>query len=196
MKVLFATQNKGKLKEVKAILNSSSIEVLSLIGIEEIPNVVEDGDTFEANARKKAKEFYDHYRIPVITDDSGLETEQLLGLPGVISARYSGEKATDEANNQKLLKELEKYPEPHKARFVCCAVYFDGKEFLSVSGHIEGAITSDSRGVNGFGYDPLFIPNNYKKTMAELSPEEKNMISHRSQAIKKLKALLVEKCPV
>ncbi|MHC1738762.1 MAG: RdgB/HAM1 family non-canonical purine NTP pyrophosphatase [Ignavibacteriaceae bacterium] len=190
MKVLFATQNKGKLREVSAMLNSSSIEVLSLTGIEDIPNVIEDGDTFEANARKKAKEFYDYYQIPVIADDSGLETEQLLGMPGVISARYSGEGATDEKNNQKLLSELAKYPLPHKARFVCCAVYYDGKEFVSAYGHIEGTIKSDPKGENGFGYDPLFVPNNYTKTMAELPPEEKNSISHRSQAFRRLKEIL------
>lgn len=190
MKVLFATQNKGKLKEVTAILNSSFIEVLSLSGVENIPDVIEDGDTFEANARKKAKEFYDYYRIPVIADDSGLETEQLLGMPGVISARYSGEGATDEKNNRKLLSELSKYPPPHKARFICCAVFYNGKEFISSYGHIDGTITDVSKGENGFGYDPLFVPNNYTKTMAELTPEEKNSISHRSQAFRKLKEIL------
>lgn len=190
MKVLFASKNKGKLREVTGILNSSSVEVLSLTGIEDIPNVIEDGDTFEANARKKAKEFYDYYRIPVIADDSGLEAEQLMGMPGVISARYSGEGATDEKNNQKLLTELAKFPSPHKARFVCCAVFYNGKEFVSAYGHIEGTITFDPKGENGFGYDPLFMPKNYAKTMAELSPEEKNSISHRSQAFRKLKEIL------
>ncbi|MDY0079374.1 MAG: RdgB/HAM1 family non-canonical purine NTP pyrophosphatase [Ignavibacteriaceae bacterium] len=190
MKLLFATQNRGKLREVKEILNSSSIEVLSLIGLEDIPEVIEDGDTFEANARKKAVQFYEYFRVPVIADDSGLETEQLLGMPGVISARYSGENATDEKNNEKLLSELSKYPAPHKARFVCSAVYYDGKKFLSAYGHINGQITFESKGTNGFGYDPIFIPDGYNNTMAELPPEKKNSISHRSQAFTKLKSLL------
>jgi len=189
-KILFATQNWGKLKEVSDILNSENLKILSLIGVEEVPLIIEDGKTFEENAKIKARAYYNEFRIPVLADDSGLEVEQLLGAPGVISARYAGEDASDLDNNTKLLGELEKYPEPHNARFVCCAVYFDGKKYVTSYGHIDGKIIKERKGENGFGYDPHFVPDNYTKTTAELSLTEKNQISHRAKAFRKLKELI------
>jgi XTP/dITP diphosphohydrolase len=182
MTILFGTQNYGKAKEVKDLFKEIGIEVLTFTGIEDIPNVIEDGDTFEVNAKKKATAFYEAFRIPVFTDDSGLAVDQLNGEPGVYSARYAGENATDDENNNKLLLNLKNHPAPHSARFVCCAVYYDGKKFISSHGTIEGEITNSPQGKNGFGYDPLFKPIGYDKTTAELELNEKNKISHRAKA--------------
>jgi len=119
-----------------------------------------------------------------------LVVEQLNGEPGIYSARYSGVDATDEKNNLKLLEELKSFPEPHKAKFVCAAVYLDSKNNIITNGEIKGQIISEPRGNNGFGYDPLFLPDGFDKTTAELPPETKNKISHRAKAFGKLKQLL------
>ncbi len=190
MKILFATKNKGKYKEVKNIFSDLDIELLSLNDFDDAFDVVEDGKTFEENALKKAVETYSHFNIPVISDDSGLVVEQLNGEPGIYSARYSEENATDEKNNLKLLEELKSFPEPHKAKFVCAAVYLDSKNNIITNGEIKGQIISEPRGNNGFGYDPLFLPDGFDKTTAELPPETKNKISHRAKAFGKLKQLL------
>jgi len=190
MKILFATKNKGKYKEVKNIFSGFDIELLSLNDFDDATHVVEDGKTFEENALKKAAETYSHFNIPVISDDSGLVVEQLNGEPGIYSARYSGVDATDKKNNSKLLEELKSFPEPHNAKFVCAAVYLDSKNNIITNGEIKGQIISEPRGNNGFGYDPLFLPDGFDKTTAELSPEIKNKISHRAKAFGKLKQLL------
>jgi XTP/dITP diphosphohydrolase len=190
LKVLFASKNKGKIREVKKILGEAEFEVLSLENFEDVPDVVEDRETFIDNAKKKAKEIYDTYLIPVIADDSGISVDQLNGRPGVYSARYAGEDATDKDNNVKLVSELKGLPSPHKARFISVAVYYDGDEYISATGELAGEIILEPRGNNGFGYDPLFIPEGYKNTLAELSLDEKNRISHRSKAFTKLKSIL------
>jgi XTP/dITP diphosphohydrolase len=192
MIILFATQNFGKVKEVKKLFKEKGIEVLTFTGIEDIPNVIEDGDTFESNAKKKATAFYKAFRIPVLTDDSGLAVDQLNGAPGVYSARYAGENANDDENNSKLLLNLKNHPTPHRARFVCCAVYFDGKKYISSHGTIEGEIIDSPQGENGFGYDPLFKPIGYDKTTAELDLNEKNIISHRAKAFRALSEELLK----
>ena len=190
MKILFATKNKGKYKEVKNIFSGCDIELLSLNDFNDAIDVVEDGKTFEENALKKAVETYSYFKLPVISDDSGLVVEQLNGEPGIYSSRYSGVDTTDKKNNLKLLEKLKSFPEPHNAKFVCAAVYLDSKNNIVTSGEIDGRIISEPRGTNGFGYDPLFLPEGFDKTTAELSPEIKNKISHRAKAFGKLKQLL------
>ncbi|MCU7505077.1 MAG: RdgB/HAM1 family non-canonical purine NTP pyrophosphatase [Ignavibacteria bacterium] len=190
MEIIFATGNKGKLKEVKAIFQDTSHKVISLKELTVIPEIVEDGLTFEENARIKAVTIYDLFRKPVIADDSGLSVDQLQGAPGVYSARYAGENATDLDNNKKLLRELQNLPEPHPASFICCAVFYDGCTYLKAFGEIPGRIIGEPRGEHGFGYDPLFLPEGYDKTMAEISLDEKNKISHRAKAFNLLKDIM------
>lgn len=192
MKILFATKNKGKYKEVKNIFSDTAIELLSLNEFDDAIDVVEDGRTFEENALKKAVEIYSHFKMPVISDDSGLVVEQLKGAPGIHSSRYSGDNATDKKNNLKLLEELKFFPQPHSAKFVCTAVYIDSKNNIITNDEIKGQIISEPRGTNGFGYDPLFLPEGYNKTSAEISFDIKNKISHRAKAFNKLKQLLVD----
>jgi XTP/dITP diphosphohydrolase len=190
-KIIFATKNRGKIREVNDILKSSNIEIISLLDLENVPEIIEDGLTFEDNAKIKAEIIYKAYGIPAMGDDSGLVVEQLNGRPGVYSARYAGENATDDENNKKLLLELKNYSEPHHAKFVCSAVYYDGNRFLTAYGEVKGIIIKEPRGDNGFGYDPLFLPDGYSLTSGELSLEEKNKISHRAIAFKNLKKLIV-----
>lgn len=189
--IIFASKNQGKVLEVTEIFKSANIKVLSLLGIESAPEIIESGSTFEENAKIKAEVIYNAFRSPVIGDDSGLSVDQLDGRPGVYSARYAGENATDEDNNQKLLEELQRYPEPHHARFICSAVYFDGTNWLIANGEIKGRLIKHPRGENGFGYDPLFLPDGFVKTTAELGLGEKNKISHRAIAFNQLKKLII-----
>jgi XTP/dITP diphosphohydrolase len=188
--ILLATTNKGKLHDVKEILKDIDVEILSFLDFDDYPNVEETGLTFLENAELKVKAAFQKYKIPSIGDDSGLEAFQLNGEPGIYSARYADEDANDEKNNLKLIKKLSEYSEPHPGRFVCAAIFYDGKEFKSAIGEIRGNIIKNPRGKNGFGYDPLFIPDGYDKTTAEMSHEEKNKISHRLNAFRELKKFL------
>jgi len=187
MKLIFASQNKGKTKEVKALFEGTGIEVFSLADLGNSIDVPETGVTFEENAFLKAKAIYDIYKEPVIADDSGLTIEQLDGRPGVYSARYSGENCTYEENNKKVISELENLPEPHLAKFISHAVFFDGKQKIDCMGELPGRIILESRGTEGFGYDPIFIPDGCDKTIAELPFEEKNKMSHRKISFSQLK---------
>jgi len=191
-RIIFASGNKGKVSEVRHILSDLNIKILSLNDIDFTGTIEEIGSTFEENAKLKAREIFHRYKIPAIADDSGLVVEQLNGKPGVHSARYAGNNTNDKLNNLKLLQELEKFPEPHSAKFVCAAVFYDGKNFHSANGEITGKIITSERGNNGFGYDPLFIPDGFNLTSAELSPEIKNSISHRYRAFSQLKKILAE----
>jgi XTP/dITP diphosphohydrolase len=186
-RILIATTNKGKLTEIKKILSDLPFDLLSLSDFDLVPEVIEDKETFIGNAKKKAKEIFNLFQIPVIADDSGLSVDQLGGKPGVYSARYSGVNSTDKKNNVKLVSELKGLPSPHKARFISVAVYYNGVEYISATGELNGDIILEPRGKNGFGYDPLFIPDGYKNTLAELTFEEKNRISHRAKAFNELK---------
>lgn len=188
--IIFATGNKGKIEEVRQVFEKSDYKILSLYDFGNVPDIEETGDTYEANALIKAEAIFNLYNKPVIADDSGLTVDLLDGLPGVISARYAGENCTFEDNNKKLIQELSKFPKPHKAKFVCCAVYYSGIERKIVNGYMHGQIISEFRGQKGFGYDPIFIPDGYDKTLAELELEEKNRISHRGKAFNELKKLL------
>lgn len=186
MKIFLATGNKHKIDEIKAIFkNVKDIEILSIKDGIEIPEVVEDGDTFEANSAKKALEIAKFTGMITIADDSGLCVDALGGEPGVYSARYSGEGATDASNNEKLIKNLQGI-ENRKAHFVSVVTLGkpDGRSY-SFRGEVDGEIIDIPRGETGFGYDPHFYVPEYKKTLAEM-PEIKNVISHRANALKKL----------
>jgi XTP/dITP diphosphohydrolase len=190
LEVYFASKNMGKILEVKSIFSDSNIEIISLLDLNDSDDITEDGSTFEENAIKKAFHVYNKYKIPVMSDDSGLSVDQLNGQPGVFSARYSGENADDDQNNKKLIDELKSLPNPHCAKYVCAAVFYDGSNYLTSEGEMKGVITLNPRGTNGFGYDPLFIPENYSITLGELDTIEKNKISHRAKAFNKLKSKL------
>lgn len=191
-KIIFASKNEGKVKEVRHILNGINAKILSLNDIGFTEEIHETEDTFEGNAKIKAKIIYDRYKLPTIADDSGIVAMQLGNEPGVFSARYAGENATDGDNNRKLIERLSSFPEPHKGKFVCAAVYYFGAEFKVAMGEIVGSIIKEPRGTNGFGYDPLFLPDGYDKTTAELPPEIKNKISHRFRAFNQLRKFLLE----
>lgn len=188
--LIFASGNKGKLKEVKEIFADTDFEILSLYDLGDVPEIEETEDTFEGNALLKAKAIYELHKIPTIADDSGLAVEQLNRAPGVISARYAGENCTYHDNNVKLINELKSLPEPHRAKFVSCAVYYDGEKHKTVFGEFTGRIIDQFRGTNGFGYDPIFIPDGFNTTLAEMTLDEKNQISHRAIAFKKMKNIL------
>ena len=194
-RVLIATSNPGKLRDFAGAASPHGIEIASLANFASLPEVKEDGDTFEANARKKA-EHYSRYAAGeiVVADDSGLEVDTLGGAPGVHSARYAAEKphllsnnTDDEANNARLLRELKKVsPENRAGRFVCViAAARDGETLAVFRGEAKGMILDRPRGSNGFGYDPLFYFPQLQKTFAELTPEEKAHYSHRGQAFRK-----------
>lgn len=186
MKIFLATGNKNKIEEITDILkNIKDISILSIKDGIEIPEVIEDGDTFEANSTKKALEIAKFTGMITIADDSGLCVDALGGVPGVYSARYSGEGATDASNNAKLIANLQGV-ENRKAHFVSVITLGkpDGR-FYSFRGEVAGEIIDTPRGETGFGYDPHFYVPEYKKTLAEM-PEMKNVISHRANALKKL----------
>ena len=187
--ILFATSNKGKAIEVEKILKEYGIKVKTLLDYDGVEEVEETGDTFLENAMLKAKYYYEKYLIPVLADDSGLCVKVLNNAPGVYSARYSGVSDPlykDEANMNKLLNELKDYKNP-TAFFETSLVYYSEEHIINVKGRLEGHIIKEKRGSNGFGYDPIFVPDGYDQTLAELSVEMKNKISHRSKALMNLK---------
>lgn len=193
MDVVLATRNKKKAEELQRILNEiGDLTVLTLDDFPSCPEVIEDGSTFKENALKKAKIVSQFTGLPSIADDSGLEVEALDGAPGVFSAHYAGEKATDEENIVKLLEALRDVPETKRtARFVCCIalVFPDGVEKVFF-GYVNGKIIKSPRGNKGFGYDPIFCPDFHHLTFAEMDPSEKDKISHRKKALLKLKEYL------
>ena len=193
MKIIFATQNKGKAAEVKAIFAGSQIEIISLYDLGSKIDVEETGSTFRENAFLKAKTIYEIYREPVVADDSGLEIEQLDGRPGVYSARYAGEPCTYEDNNLKVISELQDFPEPHRAKFISFAAYYDGKNKLETVGELPGRMIKEQRGTNGFGYDPIFIPDGFDLTISEMDFNTKNKISHRAKSFEKLRDDLTDR---
>ena len=190
-KLFIASKNKGKINEIKSVLSGLGIEFFSLLDTPDIPDIEETGTTFEENASIKAQSVFDIVKIPVLADDSGLAVEYLNGSPGIYSARYAGENASDFDNCSKLLSELENaaYDE-RKASFICVIIMYDGINKRVFEGTCGGHIITYLRGENGFGYDPLFIPDNYSKTFAELDLDTKNNISHRGKALASLKKFL------
>ena len=190
-KFVFATNNVHKLKEVAAIVGNQ-IELLSLKDIGCYDDIPETADTLEGNALQKAHYVYERYRTDCFADDTGLEVEALGGAPGVYSARYAGEGHNSEENIRKLLHELEG-KDNRKARFrTVFALIVNGKEHL-FEGTVKGEIVNHKRGIAGFGYDPVFVPEGYAKTFAEMGDELKNKISHRAQAVGKLCNFLLKK---
>lgn len=190
--VIIATKNPGKAKEFEHIFSPRGIAVKTLLDFPDFPEVEETGTTFEENAILKAEACSTTLNKIVIGDDSGLMIDALEGRPGIYSARYAGEPKDDENNIDKVLSELKGIPEEQRtARFYCAlAVAVPGQETFTVSGTCEGRILEERRGTNGFGYDPIFFVPEKGVAMAELSSDEKNQISHRANALKKLDAAL------
>jgi XTP/dITP diphosphohydrolase len=190
--ILLATRNGGKVREVREILGDLGVEIVSLLDVSGAPDVVEDGATFRENALKKARALAGWSGRVTLADDSGLEVDSLGGRPGVRSARFAGEGVGDEANNRKLLAELQSVPpEERSARFRCvmALAFPDGREWVT-EGSCEGVIVSALRGTQGFGYDPLFLVPSLEKTFGELTLQEKNRVSHRARALHEMKAVL------
>jgi XTP/dITP diphosphohydrolase len=191
--LVVGTRNRKKLGEIVEILGDLSLEVRDLSGWPDAPEVVEDGATFEANARKKATELARHLAHWVLGEDSGLVVPGLNGRPGVYSARYAGKQGDDEANNDRLLAELAPLPEDRRAAYyVCTAALSDpeGQVQAVVEGRCHGVITRERRGTGGFGYDPLFLVPEYHRTFGELSPRVKHALSHRARALAQLRPVL------
>lgn len=183
-KLVVATNNAHKLEEISTILGDE-MELLSLKDINCHADIPETADTLEGNARQKALYIYENYGMDCFADDTGLEVDALNGAPGVFSARYAGDGHDSEANMQKLLKELEG-KENRKAQFrTAICLIMEGKEYL-FEGIVKGAIIEEKRGGAGFGYDPIFVPEGYEQTFAELGNDIKNTISHRARAVEKL----------
>ena len=183
-KLVLASRNKHKIEEMQAMLSKLGIEVLSALDFPELEEVDEDQPTLEGNALKKARYVHEVTGIPALSDDTGLEVDALNGAPGVYSARYAGEDASYQDNVLKLLKELGE-TENRTARFRTVVALVTGKDEFTFEGKVEGEILNEQKGEGGFGYDPVFQPEGYDLTFAELDAAEKNRISHRGRAIKK-----------
>ena len=196
MDIVLATKNRKKIEEIKKICSvmGTASRIYTLDDFPSYEDVVEDGDTFEANAVKKAAYISKCTGMTAVADDSGLEVDALNGEPGVFSARYAGESSDDRANLEKLLKEMENVsPGKRKARFVCCIAMASQDGVETFLGYVEGRIGEEPRGENGFGYDPVFYPEGHDSTFAEMNDDEKNALSHRGEALRKLQKYLLEK---
>jgi XTP/dITP diphosphohydrolase len=188
-KLVVATKNKGKLKEIKELLKNLTLDVVSMEEVGITDEIDETGATFRENAYIKAMYIYNKTKSYVLADDSGLEVDYLDGLPGVLSARFAGENATDEDRYNKLLGLLKNVPaDGRSARFRCsiACITPDGSHFFT-DGTCEGMIGFEARGNNGFGYDPIFYINDNNQTIAQLNSEQKNQISHRGKALQSFK---------
>ncbi len=190
--IVIATQNKGKVAEIVLALSKLPVKVLSLSDFGTIPEAVEDGISFQENAVLKARHYAKYTGKACLADDSGLEVDALQGAPGIYSARFAGETATDEDNNEKLLAELTGVQtDKRTARFRCVLAFVDSDEtILTTDGVCPGIISTKMQGTGGFGYDCLFYVPELKKTMAELSKTEKNAMSHRGQALRSMASKL------
>jgi len=190
--IVLATRNEGKVRELQQLLSGTGFQVVSLAGFPNAPEVVEDGNTFEDNAIKKAREVAVAVGKTTLADDSGLVVDYLDGAPGVHSARFAGPGHNDASNNRKLLQLLSGVPPQQRTARFCCAMAIatpDG-QVATTQGTCEGIIIDELKGENGFGYDPLFYVPRYCKTFAELDSATKNTISHRGRALQKVKVIL------
>ncbi len=190
--ILIATTNRGKLREIEAVMRDLPVVWTVLADLPPMPECVEDGSTFEANAEKKALHYARLSGLWTLADDSGLEVDALGGEPGVRSARFAGEPKSDARNNARLVALLSGVPPDRRtARFRCALALADGSRVLArAQGCVEGLIVDEARGKNGFGYDPHFLIPALGRTAAELDPEQKNRISHRGQALQSLRAAM------
>ncbi len=187
MQFILATHNLNKITEIKKAFDDAEIDILSLHDFPDLPDVIEDGATIEENSLKKAKEIFEHTGITAIADDTGLEVDYLDGAPGVYAARFAGENCTYEDNNLKMLKSLKGVAVDNRGAKFRCIVSIYGQGILEVTqGILEGEIIEELTGNNGFGYDPIFKPKGFEITLAELSLDDKNKISHRGQAVSKM----------
>ncbi len=195
MKIVFASGNLGKVREIREMLSGTNIELASLKDYPDIPEIVEDGKTFLENALKKARTVSERTGQAVLADDSGLQVDALGGEPGIYSARYAGEGASDDDNINLLLEKLKEVPPEKRTASFCCVLvlYNTDGTYESFESRWPGRIIDDRRGDNGFGYDPVFYVPELNKTAAELPPEIKNRISHRGQSFLKLKQSLGRK---
>jgi len=189
--IVLATNNNDKVKEIRAILADVPVELLPLSGFENVPEMIEDGETLNENALIKARIIFHHFKMPVLADDTGLEVFSLGGQPGVYSARYAGEHATYADNRHKLLHELNGKTE-REAQFRCTAAFIDANNEKTFEGICPGRIIETERGNEGFGYDPIFIPDGFDKTFGELPHDVKNRISHRAKAFVEVKKFLID----
>jgi XTP/dITP diphosphohydrolase len=192
MKLLVATKNPGKLREIRSLFAPHGVEVVGLETLDNPPNVLEDGDSFAANACKKALEMASLSHCLTLADDSGLVVPALGGAPGIYSARYAGPEATDQANNIKLLAEVTALAQNERQAYFCCvlALADPSGSCRTFEGRLQGRLITEQRGNQGFGYDPLFLVPEYGKTLAELPLEIKNRISHRGKALMQLVPVL------
>ena len=191
MKVVIATHNKDKLKELQKGLSSLSIDLMDLSSFSNIGEIVENGDTLKENALIKAKTVYDLTGIPAIADDTGLEVDALGGKPGVYTARFAGENCSYMDNVNKMLEVMKKIKKPERgAIFKTVMAFYDGNQELFSEGVVKGIIAEEKKGLGGFGYDPIFYVVEEGKTFAEMTIEKKNIISHRGRAIKNLMPIL------
>ena len=201
MDIILASRNKKKIRELKKIIKEGivsqedrTVNILTPDDFPQCKEVEEDGETFEANAIKKALYVSKCSGLTAIADDSGIEADALDGAPGVYSARYAGEASDDMANNRKLLDEMKDVPdEKRTGRFACCIALASNNEVKTFMGHVEGKIGRENRGENGFGYDPLFFPEGHDRTFAEMTDDEKHSMSHRGRALGKLQEYLKDK---
>lgn len=191
--IVLGSGNKHKIKELRATLAPLGITLKSSYDFPDLEEVVEDASTLEGNALKKARYFHQQTGLPALSDDTGLEVDALGGRPGVYSARYAGEAASSEDNVDKLLEELDGVDKRNRnAQFRTVLALVCDEETYTFEGICKGKILNERRGNKGFGYDPVFCPEPYNKTFAELSAEKKNAISHRGKAIEKLKRFLIQ----
>jgi len=193
MRVLLASRNPKKLTELRRIL-APALPGVEVVGLDDVPpydEVPESGATFEDNALIKAREGFARTGLPTVADDSGLTVAALNGMPGVLSARWAGSHGDDEANLRLVLDQVGHVPDERLgAAFVCAVAYVDGQGEILTDGRMPGHLVRAPRGTNGFGYDPIFVPDGHDRTSAELSVEEKDAISHRGQSLRKLAARL------
>jgi len=192
--LIIATRNKGKVREIRHVLKPLKLNILSLLDLPKAPDIKENGKTFEVNAVKKATAIVRKFDSLVLADDSGLEVKTLRGQPGIRSARYAGPNPTSEKLCKKLLRAM-KSKKDRKARFVCVMAIASPKKKKVVKGICKGKIAYKMKGTHGFGYDPVFIPQGYSRTFAQMPLKLKNRISHRGKALKKAKAYLARIIP-
>ena len=196
MKIVLATHNWDKCAEIEAIMKNMPIQLLTLNEFPEIEDIIEDGKTLKENALIKAKTVHKITHLPAIADDTGLEVDALDGQPGIYSARYAGENCSYSDNVNKLLKEMVNIPpQKRSALFRTAIAYVDENMELTTEGVVEGVIIDVMKGIDGFGYDPVFYIPGMKKTYAEMSMNKKNQISHRGKAVKNMQTLLQSRSP-